>query len=170
MDSPTERMPIACVHCAKAKAKCDKKVSLLSCFSTFDVWTRRTDRAVGWLFKSTVCMDGLRGSLGERGNRLAVRHCDETELISGMTRLHCHSTTTVGRLGMNLLSRPKTPLTMLSEPSSRCIMHSLTGGGYRFLALDASANRSFASPERPEGHPTTQIDEMGHHDPIRSEL
>jgi len=27
MDSPTERMPIACVHCAKAKAKCDKKVS-----------------------------------------------------------------------------------------------------------------------------------------------
>ena len=28
MDSPTERMPIACVHCAKAKAKCDKKVSL----------------------------------------------------------------------------------------------------------------------------------------------
>ena len=26
MDSPTERMPIACVHCAKAKAKCDKKV------------------------------------------------------------------------------------------------------------------------------------------------
>ena len=25
MDSP-ERMPIACVHCAKAKAKCDKKV------------------------------------------------------------------------------------------------------------------------------------------------
>ena len=27
MESPTERMPIACVHCAKAKAKCDKKVS-----------------------------------------------------------------------------------------------------------------------------------------------
>jgi hypothetical protein len=26
MESP-ERMPIACVHCAKAKAKCDKKVS-----------------------------------------------------------------------------------------------------------------------------------------------
>lgn len=29
MDSPTERMPIACVHCAKAKAKCDKKVSFI---------------------------------------------------------------------------------------------------------------------------------------------
>ena len=29
MDSPTERMPIACVHCAKAKAKCDKKVSYI---------------------------------------------------------------------------------------------------------------------------------------------
>ncbi|RMZ81630.1 hypothetical protein DV737_g2364, partial [Chaetothyriales sp. CBS 132003] len=30
MESPIERMPIACVHCAKAKAKCDKKVILIN--------------------------------------------------------------------------------------------------------------------------------------------
>ncbi|KIW44675.1 uncharacterized protein PV06_03129 [Exophiala oligosperma] len=31
MDSPTERLPIACLHCAKAKAKCDKKVPCSRC-------------------------------------------------------------------------------------------------------------------------------------------
>lgn len=30
-----ERMPIACVHCAKAKAKCDKKVCSFFTLSQF---------------------------------------------------------------------------------------------------------------------------------------
>lgn len=49
MDSPTERMPIACVHCAKAKAKCDKKVSHLKRNRA-----RETGR-LGFLLGQTTC-------------------------------------------------------------------------------------------------------------------
>jgi len=35
METPMERMPIACVHCAKAKAKCDKKVCSFFTLSQF---------------------------------------------------------------------------------------------------------------------------------------
>lgn len=44
MDSPTERMPIACVHCAKAKAKCDKKVPCSRCVSKQIVCLSRATR------------------------------------------------------------------------------------------------------------------------------
>lgn len=44
MDSPTERMPIACVTCAKAKAKCDKKVPCSRCVSKQIVCTSRATR------------------------------------------------------------------------------------------------------------------------------
>ncbi|KAL2440800.1 Transcription factor 1 [Exophiala dermatitidis] len=44
MDSPTERMPIACVHCAKAKAKCDKKVPCSRCVSKQIVCQSRATR------------------------------------------------------------------------------------------------------------------------------
>lgn len=43
MDSPTERMPIACVHCAKAKAKCDKKVSGITCMEPQNIHRRRSE-------------------------------------------------------------------------------------------------------------------------------
>ena len=66
MESPTERMPIACVHCAKAKAKCDKKVrtpDMKLCARSKVDWmhcwpgTYARDRGVGqWSFSDAVLL------------------------------------------------------------------------------------------------------------------
>jgi hypothetical protein len=73
MEAPMERMPIACVHCAKAKAKCDKKVcryftSSPSFPSSWQIWHFEHCIVEAVLMSLLILMVAFEGSL------LSVRH------------------------------------------------------------------------------------------------
>jgi hypothetical protein len=74
MEAPMERMPIACVHCAKAKAKCDKKVC--SCFtpSQFACCCMRSTAAPSIKHRAQCLSRSCTNHVLLKGALLSVRH------------------------------------------------------------------------------------------------
>ena len=117
MDSPTERMPIACVHCAKAKAKCDKKVSASSrCRNSQSPKQRHVDKYSANAFHQVPCSRCVTKQIVCQ-SRATRRSSHNPNRRNGMPRPHSERalTTSTGSFHVSQLSQFAAPTPSVHE-------------------------------------------------------